>query len=208
MLVNNAINPKISRAREPATDSPRDDISFQLYPFKGLCWTLFLLCAFRRRTSEGKLLTSSFAGDSRLNDAFFPPENKVRLTKKTHKKNLLRFVVDPFVKLDEDWKKNKYRGSLNLWTIYIFMCDFFLVGDLALFGPRFAWWFYWAGLCFFLFLLIASHRAIFFPPVVDFCNWFLTFFFTLFEVLKRFFEVMKKLNWKVQVELQFSSKLS
>jgi hypothetical protein len=117
---------------------------FSFILLKVLCWTLFflLLKANERRETFNKF----FACDSRLNDAFFHPKKKQSpFNKENTQKNLFRFCRDPFVKSDDDFfshffsrflvKKNKYRGSLNLWTIYILCVIFFLVGDLCFVRP-------------------------------------------------------------------------
>jgi hypothetical protein len=140
LLVNNAINPKyLAREKQGKfANSPRDDISFQLYPFKGLCWPSDFFACKRAKGKLQQVLRLRFPFRRR----FFHPK-KSRDFSPFNKENTQKisfvFRRDPFVKSDETFfhrhrekkvKKNKYRGSLNLWTIYIFMCDFFLVGDL------------------------------------------------------------------------------
>lgn len=144
-LVNNAINPKISRAR--GIPSP---MLFSSLPMPMIYHFSFILLktrsrffrGFNKRELLGKL--DSPLGHSE-NDAFFGRKNIPFHKENTQKKSTfcdpLWSEIFSFVALV---KKNKYWGSLNLWTIYILCVIFCLVGDLSLFA---SWWFYWAGLC-------------------------------------------------------------
>jgi hypothetical protein len=105
-------------------------------------------------------LDSSFLTISKTT-LFFTPKKKFHLTKKTHKKwSFCRFRS--FSLPSGSANKNKYLGSLNLWTIYI-LCVIF--SGWRSFFVHVAWWFYWAG-----FVLRSS-------SLVDSCNWFLTWIF-------------------------------
>lgn len=87
LLVNNAINPKISRARRRKI-LPAMKYHFSFILLKAFVERIFLWC--KRRENFNKL----FAADSRLNDAFSTRKKiSVHLTKKTHKKISFVFVA-------------------------------------------------------------------------------------------------------------------
>lgn len=114
--------------------------------------------------TEGKLVGKTWFAFFPPQRRFFSPKKKSgRLTKKTHKKSSISFVslCDAPV-----WKENKYWGSLNLWTIYIW-CVIFLSGWRS---------FPFVRCCMMIllswFLLMAFRASL----ILHSCNWFLTFF--------------------------------
>jgi hypothetical protein len=74
-----------------------------IYHFSFILLKAFVGRIFSAANERRENFNKFFACDSRLNDAFFPPEKNisVRLTKKTHKKSPPFFDADPFVKSDE-----------------------------------------------------------------------------------------------------------
>lgn len=135
---------------------PFDDISFQLYPLKGIVEVRSALFSFAFRHFNKRdffLLLLVLASllmiklDSFKRKWRFLHQEQRRLREETekHTKNEMKGWLVGWIPFA--WK-NKYWGSLNLWTIYI-LCVIFLCGDLCAFVLSTAWWFYWAGFFFF-----------------------------------------------------------
>lgn len=132
--------------------------------------------------TEGKLVGKTWFGFMfffllKRRFFFLPKKEKKRLTKKTHKKCSISFVVLCAAPV---WKENKYWGSLNLWTIYILCVIFF-------FFPLLSRWrsFAFVRCCMMIllswFLFVDGFQSL--SLILHSCNWFLTFFFIFFFFL-------------------------